>query len=307
MNSVTLQINLAPFDHRHAKYLLPHQIGTFDDGIDEILLTYDEGEKKRRKPGWESADAAMRRIMEDFAVRDPRVSIRPVEYDQESRRRVSSYFCARGELPLYDFRGAPFYQYFHGLHASRNDLILHMDSDMFFGGGGRGWIAEARAIMESDLKVLTVTPHPGPPHPEGIIRGQICESYGALPRSYAFSTVSTRIFFMDRKSLKESIVPRLPNPLKVAWALLKHFPPQETAEYCISAAMKKAGRIRVDMLGEDGGIWSLHPPRRSESFYAGIEGIISRLEAMDVPEDQLGYYDFTDSFFDWGLKVKPYK
>jgi hypothetical protein len=112
---------------------------------------------------------------------------------------------------------------------------------------------------------------------------------------------------MDRRSLQGAIVPRLAGPLKVAWALHKGFPPRETAEFCIGAAMRKAGRIRVDVLGEGGGIWYLHPPRRSESFYAGIEGIIARLRAMDVPEDQLGYYDFTDSFFDWGDKVKSHK
>jgi hypothetical protein len=71
--------------------------------------------------------------------------------------------------------------------------------------------------------------------------------------------------------------------------------------------MRKAARIRVDVLGEGGGIWSLHPPRRSESFYAGIKGIIARLRAMDIPEDQLGCYDFMDSFFDWGEKVKSHK
>ena len=95
-----------------------------DDGIDEVLLTYDEGRGKRGKPGWEAADAAMRHIMEDLVARHPRVSIRPVEYDEEARRRVRSYFCARGEIPLYDFRGAPFYQYFHGLHASRNGFTV---------------------------------------------------------------------------------------------------------------------------------------------------------------------------------------
>lgn len=307
MSGVTLQINVAPFDYRHAKDLLPHQISTFEDGIDEVLLTYDEGRGKRRKPGWGAADAAMRNIMEDVAARYPRVSIRPVEYDVEARREVSSYFCARGGLPLYDFRGAPFYQYFHGLHASRNDLILHLDSDMFFGGGGRGWIAAARAILESDPRVLTVSPHPGPPHPKGILRGQIYEPYGVLPRSFAFRTVSTRIFFMNRRSLQGAIVPRVPGLLKIMWALRHFFPPRETAEYCIGADMRKRGRIRVDFLGEGGGVWSIHPPRRSESFYAGIEDIIARLRAMDVPEDQLGYYDFTDSFFDWGGKTKSHK
>jgi hypothetical protein len=307
MTGVTLQINLAPFDFRHAKDLLPHQIGTFDDGIDEIILTYDVGRGKRRTPQWASAHAAMGRIMEDLASKDARVLIRPVEYDDASRRQVSSYFCARGDLPLYDFRGAPFYQYFHGLHAARNDVVLHMDSDMFFGGGGRGWIKEAVAILESDPTVLTVSPHPGPPHPDGKLRDQASEPYRAMPRTFVFKTVSTRVFLMDRRSLRKAIVVRLPSVLAIGWALYNHFPPKETAECCISEAMRRAGRMRVDSLGSGGGVWSLHPLRRSEPFYAGIQGIIARVKAMDVPEDQLGRYNFTESFFDWGKKIKSYK
>lgn len=307
MTGVTLQINLAPFDHRHAKDLLPHQIGTFDDGIDEIVLTYDEGKGKRRTPQWPAAHAAMCHIMKDLASKDARVSIRPVEYDDESIRRVSSYFCAAGQLPLYDFRGAPFYQYFCGLHAARNDLILHMDSDMFFGGGGQGWIKEARAILESDPTVLTVSPHPGPPHPDGKLRDQASEPYKTLSRSYVFKTVSTRVFLMDRRSLRKAIVAGLPGPLGIAWALYNHFPPRKCAECCISEAMRRAGRMRVDTLGSGQGVWSLHPLQRSESFYAGIQGIIARVKAMDIPEDQLGRYDFTESFFDWGDKIKSYK
>ena len=306
---VSLQINLAPFDHRHAEHLLRHQIDTFSDGIDEIILTYDIGWGKPRTPKWHDAHLKMLNVALTTARSDSRVQICPVEYDNASICEVSNYFSAHvGKLlPLYDFRGAPFYQYFHGLHEARNDLVLHMDSDMFFGGSGKGWLAEALDILDSDPCVMTVSPHPGPPHPDGKLRGQATKPYRSTPRSYAFNTVSTRVFLMDRRSLMHRIDARMPGLLQTAWAIWHGFPAMQTAEHCIGETMRRGWRQRVDTLGRGAGLWSLHPPHRSEAFYSGLPGIIARVKVEDVPEDQLGCYDMVPSFFDWGEKVRSYK
>ena len=47
------------------------------------------------------------------------------------------------------------------------------------------------------------------------------------------------------------------------------------------------------------GFWSLHPPYRSETFYARLPQLIHAVETGDVPEGQRGHYDLNDSMIDW--------
>jgi hypothetical protein len=296
---VTLQINLAPFDHRHAAHLIPHHIETFGRQVEEVLLVYDEaGKRAAGGRERERANSEMKAVLERLSREDPRVTVCGVGYDERARREVSEEFSAAGLLPLYDFRGAPFYQYFFGLHAARFDHVLHLDSDMFFGGGGACWVEEAMKVM-SDPRVLAVSPLPGPPRADGRLIGQVYRPYGSDAHSYAFDTFSTRVFFVDRKKLARGITSGFPGVLPLGWALLKGYPVRDTAEKAVTALMRKRGLIRVDFLGSGGGVWSLHPLYRSEGFYSQIPAIIRRLKEMDIPAEQYGYYNFTDDFIDW--------
>jgi hypothetical protein len=63
--------------------------------------------------------------------------------------------------------------------------------------------------------------------------------------------------------------------------------------------MVKAGLSRVDFLGAEPGMWSLHPPFRSPEFYEALPRLIERIEASEVPETQRGDYDLNDSMLDW--------
>jgi hypothetical protein len=56
---------------------------------------------------------------------------------------------------------------------------------------------------------------------------------------------------------------------------------------------------RIDMLGSPPGIWSLHPPYRSEEFYQRLPELIRAVETGAVPEGQRGHYDLNDSIIDW--------
>lgn len=308
MMKVTLQVNLAPFDFAHAKALIPHHIETFGPQVQEVLLVYDENRKHRQvPPAWEQADRDMKRYLQEVAASEPKVVVRCVEYSQEARARVARFFMRGRFIPLYDFRGAPFYQYFYGLSAAEHDFVLHLDSDMFFGGGSGTWVSEAGKVLEDDPHVLTVSPHPGPPRPDGALIGQRCRVYGVRPHSYSFDSFSTRVFLIDRRRIARGIVPRLPGPVRCAYAMLKGFPASVTAEEAVSTYMRKHSLGRVDFLGEGSGLWSLHPLRRSPSFCRQIPSIIRRLKEMDLPPSQLGYYNFTDDFMDWSDAEKPYK
>ena len=55
----------------------------------------------------------------------------------------------------------------------------------------------------------------------------------------------------------------------------------------------------MDLLGAAPGMWSLHPPYRSEQFYGELPRLIERIETGNVPDAQRGDYELNDSMFDW--------
>jgi hypothetical protein len=52
-------------------------------------------------------------------------------------------------------------------------------------------------------------------------------------------------------------------------------------------------------------MWSLHPPYRSEAFYASLPELVGRVESGDVPNAQRGEHDVHDSMVDWTSVRKP--
>jgi hypothetical protein len=56
---------------------------------------------------------------------------------------------------------------------------------------------------------------------------------------------------------------------------------------------------RVDFLGTEPGMYSLHPPYRSESFHRELPRLIARVVTDDIPAGQRGDYDINSSMFDW--------
>ena len=59
--------------------------------------------------------------------------------------------------------------------------------------------------------------------------------------------------------------------------------------------MRRQGLVRVDFLGQEPGLWSLHPVWRSPGFLKALPALIRRVESGDLPEEQLGDYDVVDS------------
>ena len=71
------------------------------------------------------------------------------------------------------------------------------------------------------------------------------------------------------------------------------------AEDLLTKTLQRFGLCRIDMLGSPPGMWSLHPPYRSEEFYRRLPEIIRAVETGGVPEGQRGHYDLNDSIIDW--------
>jgi len=301
MQNATLQINLAPGDYYHAVHMLAHHIEVFESQTDEILLTFDFNParlKDAQKAERESA--SLYGLIASLQRQHPSVVLRHVDYNMPMLSAVLGHFFTN-RAQLYDFRGAPIYAYLFGLYSAKNDLVFHIDSDMFFGGFSTTWIREAIDLLQADSEITTVSPLPGPPHPDRILLGQ--EEYSAyndLAYAFKFSSMSTRVFFMDRRLLAHKLRSSAP-PLKDRlFALHEGFPQSDTLERIISASMSSSRKYRVDFLGTGRGLYSLHPLYRSEAFYCSIPDALRRLKDGDIPNDQLGHFNISDSFLDWG-------
>jgi hypothetical protein len=98
----------------------------------------------------------------------------------------------------------------------------------------------------------------------------------------------------------------VPPPRRMAWlARLDGYTPSERAEILLSHGMANAGMWRIDFLGSEPGMWSVHPPGRSPLFYEQLPALIRRIEAGDVPDLQRGRHDVHDSMIDWTSVRKP--
>lgn len=297
---VSLQINLAPGDFPHAKLILPHQLEILAAQVDEILLVVDTRVSKGRfSEGWRRyKDALYSFLQNEISVKYP-VKILPVNYDQSEKSKIARYFFGKGQMPDKDFRGGPFYSYFFGLYNTSHDLVLHLDSDIFLGGRSQTWVEEAKVFFDTDPHCLVVSPHPGPPHPEGLLVNQTVLQQ-IKPYTYQLKGMSTRVFMIKKTVFADRKITLLKPALKSqVKAVVNGNPNAELPELLINDFMLRNDFKRLDFLGKDQGLWSLHPPYRTKTFYDNLESIIDRIAKGDLPQSQYGFYDIVDELCDW--------
>ena len=301
MPKITLQINLAPNDYKHSRCLLQHQVDTWITQVDEILLVYDLRRSKGRfGENWNENHGKMMGLLAEFLVRYKKVVFKEVDYSVATQQEVGKYFFSNQTCPPKDYRGGPFYPYFYGLFAAAHEYVLHLDSDLFFGGQSATWMQEAVGLMRANPDVLFCSPLPGPPRPDGLLVGQSAEVHPGKDRAFRFKGMSTRIFLVNRKQLgAHKLKIALPNFRSVVKALVEGNPPYRLPENIISGMMQERQLVRVDFLGDEPGMWSVHPPYRTQDFYDKLPLLIKRITENTVPADQLGFYDMTDSLCDW--------
>jgi hypothetical protein len=304
--NVVLQINMHPNDARHIVHVLPHQIRMWGGQVDRILIALDLHRSRAGRYRNNEFDRNLRRItaiLQDIG-RDSRIEIAEVDYSPDARRAVSRSFFSSGGIPNKAWDGGPFYSYFYGLWAAKAGYVLHMDSDMLYGGGSPHWIAEAIALLERRPELLFVAPLSGPPRADHVLLGQReVRRDPNLSGAYLFPTVSTRIFLMGMSLLRERVgllsltAPRLTQKFR---ARIMGNPTQALeAETVLSRNMQAHNLSRMDLLGSGQGMWSLHPPYRSELFYRELPRLVEDVENGHVPKEQRGHYDVHDSMIDW--------
>lgn len=311
-----LQINIHPNDYMHFEPILRHQINVWGNNVDRVRLTLDlhNSESGRyRSETFSDNLHKMRSIIHNVSKDFSFITVDEVDTSVDVRKAIAQKYFNKDDIPIKAWDGGPFYSYLFGLWKSRGRTIIHMDSDMMFGGLSHSWISEAERILDTDSNIIFVAPLSGPPHPEGLLKGHRLQSgisikpY-SLSNSYIFNSVSTRIF-VTRPSLIESRIGFFewvpPNYIQRFKALLLGNPPQSREfEVVLSHTMRKRGLFRLDYHGEQLGMWSLHPPFRTNQFYTDLPNIIRRIETGDMPVEQLGQYDLHDSICDWSIPRK---
>lgn len=297
---ISLQINLSPGDYLHAKYLLKHQLQTLSGQVDEILLTVDTRRSKGRfSQDWDLYKEQLNLFLKDEIEPNYKVRIVFVDYGKSAKSTIARYFFGANNIPDKDFRGGPFYAYFFGMFMTSHDLVFHLDSDMFLGGGSQVWVKEAVAYLKNDNSCFIVSPLPGPPHPEDILINQVIKRKVA-PHTYAFDGMSTRIFLIDKARFKtQKLALEKPNVRGQIKAIVQGNPNADLPEHIISNYLKKNDVERIDFLGQDKGLWSLHPPYRTKTFYENLQTIIASIESGQLPDNQKGFYDIVDEVCDW--------
>jgi hypothetical protein len=249
--------------------------------------------------GWSKYESQLYSFLEKEIQPEHPVRILPVDYSPSIKTKIGRYFFGADDIPDKDFRGGPFYAYFFGLYHAANRLVLHLDSDIFLGGGSQTWVEEAQTVFRENSGCMLVAPLPGPPHPEGVLIDQsIVQTLG--PFMYELRGMSTRIFMIDKTVFEtEKISIKRPPVKSQIKAVISRNPNTALPETLIRCYMEQHGFKRIDFLGTAEGLWSLHPPFRTKSFYDNLGEIISRITHGDLPESQYGYYDIVDELCDW--------
>ncbi len=300
MNS-TLQINLAPSDYRFAFSLLPHQIDTWRAQVDEILLTIDLKKSKGRFGAeWEFGKS---KLLEMVASLGDSVRVVEVDYSSKAMKQVAERWTGGVPIPHKDFRGGPCYSYFFGMFEAKGRWVLHSDSDMFFGGRSRFWLAEAIEFFSRNPEVLFVAPHSGPPaNSDGSQQSLPNKPDSRAINGCVFDFMSTRLFLLDTARFDKLIkrfVPARPKFRNRIKAKLEGNPAWDLPEHWMTDAMNAAGMSRFEFSGEGSGMWHLHPPYRCGDFFAKLPEIIKKIEQDDIPAQQLGCHDINSSLVDW--------
>lgn len=297
---VTLQISLSPGDLPHVRTLLPHQLRVWGGQVDEVLLTLDTRPPQgatRFGQDWAEQAPSLARLLEAEAEKHSHARVDEVDYGDEAGRELAGRFFGGQAVPPKDSRGGPFYSYFYGLSRARHDYVLHIDSDMLFGGGSQEWTAEATHLLTERRDVLAVNPLGGPPL-ENMMQWPD-EALDEDRLAFRCTSLSTRVFLVDKKKLREQLLPlqlRAPKRFRSrVKASLHGNPSVAMPEDILTDAMHARQMIRVDLLGAAPGMWSIHPLFRTPAFYATLDRLVERIEAGEVPAEQRGAFELSDS------------
>ena len=299
-DGVTLKISLSPRDHQYIKYLLPHQLKTWHSQVNEVLIVFD-------LHGYDTAEyhdiiKHIEGFVHSLKKEYPAISLIKVDYSAEARKAVSAAYFGSKRVPLKTHRYGPYYSYFYGIFKARYNYVLNTDCDLFFGGDNPDWVNQAMGLMSTDNTVISCSPYPGPPRTDYKLMDQQGKTDQSSLKKIIFDSFSTRIFFINKQSFINKLCPlpiRLANLNTMLRAIIRGNPLYMLPEDVITDIMLEKKLVRIDFLGAENGLWSLHPPFRNSQFYTDLPKLVSDIESNNIPDEQRGYYDINDSMINW--------
>jgi hypothetical protein len=299
-DGVTLKISLSPRDHRYIKFLLPHQLRVWYNQVNEVLIMFDlHGHNSAH---YKDIITDITLFIDTLSTQYPAIRLLFVDYSIQSRKAISDAYFGSKRVPLKTHRYGPYYAYFYGIYHAKYNYILNTDCDMFFGGNNPEWTKQAIQLMQTNEDVITCSPHPGPPRKDGKLKSQEGQIDNSALKKIFFKSISTRIFFIFKPSFIQKICPI---PVKIAkWpllcrAMLRGKPIYALPEDVMTDIMIEKTLKRVDFLGPEIGLWSLHPPYRNEQFFHDLPKLIYDIENNQIPDEQRGDYDINYSMINW--------
>lgn len=252
-------------DHR-IEHTVPSWLRAWGDRLTEILIVVDRQPPTGRIADLHGEAGQSERLDEVLAglqASDSRVRVMDLPAPEKLDQMLTRWFGQ--DRPIRCQAGTPIAAFAYAIDEANSDCILRCDCDMVF--HDRGFVDQAFERLDQGIDLV------GPPR---LGRGVAVEH-----------AVSTRAIFLDRGKLRQAL------PIKahqLDWARRLHRRLHGRPFYLAFEQMLEcevqAGRLRHDVLDGDLG-YSLHIPRRLDFLLSGIERIIARAEAGDIPRSQV--------------------
>jgi len=201
-----------------------------------------------------------------------------VDYSPEVIHRTMYSWFGTAEVTIRCAGGTPIYAFLYALDQAKSDYRLHLDSDMIiYDPGPSSWVDAAINILQTHREVMFVNQHFGPTDDD--------ERF-ALKKTQEFST---RCFLFSMSKLRDGFLPVTPekHPIfkRIAYRLERRSP-YLALEQMIAAHLRVAKMYRCDLDASHG--FNVHACDKQIFTSHRAENIIRRIEAGDVPDEQMG-------------------
>lgn len=276
---ISIATNVAENDDARIATTVPHWLRTFGDLVSEIVIVVDRQARTSRmadeRHQVQSSARSTLETVRELAEKDRRIKFVTIDAETD-RRAVSRVWFKRGQ-PLRCQVGSPLFGYVLAIESATNEIVIKMDCDMLFHDNGWGRrLGRALEAGGADVVEPSRSLTPKPEIPE----------------------VSTRVFAVNKKSLRERVLPikahRLDWPRRIHRRL--HGRPTWVPLEQMLTVEIRANRLRYEMLPATLG-FSLHVPKREDFLLPGFDSVVSRVEAGDLPLRQQSSWNFAAEYW----------
>lgn len=266
-SSFAIATNACSTDDERIGHTVTSWLRTWEDRLTEILIVVDREPPSGRIANLHGDGGSRSRLDDELRrlqVADSRIRIVDLPPKGQLDHTLARWFGQ--DRPMRCQAGTPVAAFLYAMEQVRSDPFMRADCDMLFYDDG--FLDEAIRLLGQGVDLVE------PPR----LGGQ-----SDRPRPQ----VSTRALILDRKNLH----PKLPMEAhRLDWLRRVHRALQGRSTYLALEQMfereVRSGRLTHQVLDGAYGL-SLHVPRRRHFAGNGINGVIRRVEAGDIPPRQL--------------------